>query len=167
MPAAPDSSDSARFDGAALYAALDAERQRRGWSWRQVASEVGVSAPTLRRTQQGGGMETDGILCMTRWLGRPPEAFSQTNHHLAGTEMLLASGVAGVVRLDTRALHRAVDELRRSQALSWQALATELRATSSQLTRLSKGGRIGIRLLLTVLAWLGRSAESFAHITDR
>lgn len=64
-----------RFDACALYAALDAQRQSRGMSWRQVALEIGVSASTLTRTKQGGRMEVDGMLAMVRWLGRPAESF--------------------------------------------------------------------------------------------
>ena len=64
-----------RFDACALYAALDAQRQARGMSWQQVASEIGVSASTLTRTKQGGRMEVDGMLAMVGWLGRPAESF--------------------------------------------------------------------------------------------
>ena len=136
-------------------------------SWRQVASELGVSPSTLTRTKQGGRMEADGALGMAWWLGSSLEAFSQTNRDFAGAEMQVDAAEAGMLRLDTRALYRAVDDLRCSRALPWQSLASELGVAVSQLTRLSKGGRVGVRLLLTVTAWLGRSAESFARVTDR
>ena len=66
-----------RFDPQALYAALDNQRQARAMSWRQVASEIGVSASTLTRTRQGGRMEVDGMLAMVRWLGRSAESFTR------------------------------------------------------------------------------------------
>ena len=69
-----------RFDAKALYAALDAERHKRGLSWRGVADEIGVSLSTLTRTKQGGRMEVDGMLAMVRWLGRTAESFT---HHTA------------------------------------------------------------------------------------
>jgi len=69
--------NAGRFDGEALYAALDSQRCSRGMSWRQVALEVGVSVSTLTRTKQGGRLEVDGMLAMVRWLGRTVESFTR------------------------------------------------------------------------------------------
>ncbi len=69
--------DAGRFDARALYIALDAQRRTRGMSWRQVASETGVSASTLTRTKLGGRLEVDGMLAMVRWLGRTVESFTR------------------------------------------------------------------------------------------
>ncbi|HKS96419.1 MAG TPA: helix-turn-helix transcriptional regulator [Terriglobia bacterium] len=64
-----------RFDSAALFAALDAQRRSRGMTWSEAAAEIGVSASTLTRTRRGGRMEVDGMLAMVRWLGRTVESF--------------------------------------------------------------------------------------------
>ena len=64
-----------RFDSKALYGALDARRQSRGLSWRQVATEMGVGVATISRTQRGGRLEVDGMLAMVAWLGVPVEEF--------------------------------------------------------------------------------------------
>jgi len=64
-----------RFDVAALHEALDAERERRGMTWQQVADEMGMSATTLRNTAKGGRMELDGVMFMLQWLGRTAEDF--------------------------------------------------------------------------------------------
>jgi len=64
-----------RFDAAALYEALDAERSSRQVTWKQVATETGVSVSTIKRTQQGGRMEVDGMLNLVWWLQRPVEDF--------------------------------------------------------------------------------------------
>ena len=66
-----------RFDAAAHYTALDAQRRSRRMSWQQVASEIGVSASTLTRTKRGGRMEVDGMLAMVGWLGRTAESFTR------------------------------------------------------------------------------------------
>ena len=66
-----------RFDPKALYAALDAERQSRGVSWKQVAADTGVSGSTISRTQRGGRMEVDGVLALVGWLGVPVESFTR------------------------------------------------------------------------------------------
>lgn len=68
---------SRRFDPPALYAALDAERTRRGLSWRQLAEQTGVAEGTLRRTRRPGRFEADGVLAMAQWLGRPVEDFTR------------------------------------------------------------------------------------------
>lgn len=64
-----------RFDAAALYVAMNRQRQNRAMSWQGVADEIGVSAATLRRTQKGGRLEVDGMLAMVGWLGEPVESF--------------------------------------------------------------------------------------------
>jgi hypothetical protein len=66
-----------RFDSAALWRALDAQREARGLTWSQVAAETGVSTATLTRTRQGGRMEVDGVLAMTAWLDRTVESFTR------------------------------------------------------------------------------------------
>jgi len=64
-----------RFDTKALYAALDARRQERGLTWKDVAAEIGVAETTIRRTREGGRMEVDGMLAMVNWLGVPVGRF--------------------------------------------------------------------------------------------
>ena len=64
-----------RFDGSALFAALDRQRTARRLTWEEVGREIGVSAATIKRTQRGGRMEVDGILALVAWLGVPVETF--------------------------------------------------------------------------------------------
>jgi len=64
-----------RFNSAALYDALEAERQRRGLSWSAVSREIGVAASTMQRLKNGGRMEVDGMLAMVGWLGQSVEDF--------------------------------------------------------------------------------------------
>lgn len=64
-----------RFDAAALYDALDTQRERREMTWRQLAEETLVSESTIRRIRLGGRMEVDGMLNLVAWLHRPVEDF--------------------------------------------------------------------------------------------
>ncbi|MFT3832970.1 MAG: helix-turn-helix transcriptional regulator [Micropruina sp.] len=66
-----------RFDPPAIFAALDAERVRRGLSWAELAAQTGVAESTLRRTRRPGRFEADGVLAMAQWLGRPVEDFTR------------------------------------------------------------------------------------------
>ena len=64
-----------RFDSAALYVALNERRVARGLTWTEVAQATGVSVATIRRTEDGGRMEVDGMLALVGWLGVPVETF--------------------------------------------------------------------------------------------
>jgi transcriptional regulator with XRE-family HTH domain len=58
-----------------LVAALDAERSVRGFSWRQLAKDAGVSPSTLTRMQQGKSPDVNTFSALTRWLDIPAERF--------------------------------------------------------------------------------------------
>ena len=56
-----------QFDSEAFYAALDATRQARKLTWKQVAKESGVSASTLTRMAQGRRPDVDGLAALCSW----------------------------------------------------------------------------------------------------
>ena len=60
---------------AGLYAALDAVREHRKLSWRQMAREVGVSPSTFSRLANKQKPDVDAFLAMVRWLSVPAERF--------------------------------------------------------------------------------------------
>jgi len=152
-----------RFDGAALHHALDMQRRGRGLSWQAVADEIGVSASTIARSTDRRPMETDGVVAMVRWLGYPLEAFSETNYHLMPLEMK----PPGPGRLDTRALHDAINVRRQKLGMTWQALAEELGVAAGQLTYLAKGGRIAVGMLMAILLWLEMPSGEFVRDFSR
>ena len=65
----------ARFDCDAFYAALDGERQARKCTWKQVATESGVSASTLTRISQGKRPDVDGLAALSAWSGLDVDSF--------------------------------------------------------------------------------------------
>lgn len=153
-----------RFDRPALYAALDAQRRARGISWQQIARETGVAASTIVATQREGPMETDGMLAMVRWLGCIPEKF------IRGSESLSAAETASTTvrflagsRFNTKKLYRALDAQRRSRKMTWLQVAQELGGdiAPAMLTRLAKGGRIGVHVMVPAVTWLGMTVETF------
>jgi len=55
------------FNAGGFYAALDATRQSRGVSWRQVAQEIGISQSTLTRLAQGKRPDVDSLAKLANW----------------------------------------------------------------------------------------------------
>ncbi len=70
-------------------------------------------------------------------------------------------------RVNAHAVYAALDQQRRARGWTWQLLAQEIGGFSpAMLTRLARGGRMGVDQLGAVAAWLGRTLESFTHATD-
>ena len=64
-----------RFDADAFYAALDAERRSRRYTWKQVAEEAQVSASTLTRMAQGRRPDVDSLAALVTWAGLSADNF--------------------------------------------------------------------------------------------
>src|SRR5438309_6870165 len=63
------------FDAAGFYDALDATRQARGMSWKEVAAASGVSASTLTRMAQGKRPDVDSLAALAAWSGLETDRF--------------------------------------------------------------------------------------------
>jgi transcriptional regulator with XRE-family HTH domain len=149
-----------RFDGPALYAALDEQRQLCGLSWHELAGQLGVADSTLRNTRNGGPMETDGILAMLGWLKRKPEDFV----HGAKQSLARAAVSRKFGRLNSAALYAALDAERRARGLTWRRLAEEIGGVSaSMLTHLCRGGRAEISLVVAAAEYFDREVLSFTR----
>ena len=70
---------TSRFDVAALHAALDAQRRSRRLSWKDVATESGVSASTLTRLSQGRQPDVNSLAALTGWLGMSADHFMRND----------------------------------------------------------------------------------------
>ncbi|MCB9876985.1 MAG: helix-turn-helix transcriptional regulator [Planctomycetes bacterium] len=66
------------LDVRALRDALDQQRRTRKLSWRQVASEAGVSPSTLSRMADDKRPDVDSFAALVKWLGVPADAFLVT-----------------------------------------------------------------------------------------
>jgi len=166
------------FDGAALIAALDAERVRRGLDWNRLAVELyGQSAElnarlgdhalcpgALVRTAKRGTMSCQYALTLLRWLGRPPEEFLTR----AGgpSEPLPEAGADHRLRWELPRIYAALDARRREHGLTWAALAGELGCTPSRLTNLRTARLADMELTLRVTQWLGEPAARFIGPAD-
>ena len=66
-----------KFNAEAFYIALDAERQSKGITWKQVAKESSVSASTLTRMAQGKRPDVDSMAALAAWSGLSTDSFIQ------------------------------------------------------------------------------------------
>lgn len=66
---------SNQIDVNSLIAALDAHRQAKQLSWRQLAAEANVSPSSLTRMQQGKSPDLNTFSALTGWLKIPAERF--------------------------------------------------------------------------------------------
>jgi hypothetical protein len=68
-----------RFNTAGLYVAVNEQRERRGMTWAQVASEVWPSGPwgeaQLRHMAKGGRSDVYKAVAICGWLGRTIQSF--------------------------------------------------------------------------------------------
>lgn len=87
-----------RLDSDALYAALDAQRQGRDLSWRQLAKEVGVSPSTMTRLAQGQRPDIDAFAALVQWLGQPADSFLVSDSTVPVEDPDLVAQIAPMLR---------------------------------------------------------------------
>jgi hypothetical protein len=81
----PGTGQALRWDTKALHAALNAQRQARGMTWKEVGQEIGgCTAGMLTNLAKGGRVGFPGVMRYVRWLDRPAAAFT-----ICGTDAFL------------------------------------------------------------------------------
>jgi transcriptional regulator with XRE-family HTH domain len=63
------------FDFEGFYRALNATRESRNLSWKQVAGEASVGASTLARMAHNRRPDADGLASLSAWSGLNPADF--------------------------------------------------------------------------------------------
>lgn len=64
-----------RFDFQMFYQAVNAKREARAASWRQVAREIGIGKSTLARMSQNKRPDADGLAALSFWAQINPADF--------------------------------------------------------------------------------------------
>jgi transcriptional regulator with XRE-family HTH domain len=64
-----------RFDFEKFYQAVNAKREQRAASWRQVAREIGIGKSTLARMSQNKRPDADGLAALSYWAELNPADF--------------------------------------------------------------------------------------------
>ncbi len=158
-----------RFEPKTLHKALDAHRTARHMTWEQVASDLHIELEAIEALEEKGGLETDDILQMTRWLGLNIESFiGEGKDPMPGPHPEDWRSTGRVLRFDTKALFEAVDKKRRAKDLSWQEAAVQIgtvKVDAGMLLRLVKTGRIDVYAMLGIVAWLREKTTKFTRLT--
>jgi transcriptional regulator with XRE-family HTH domain len=81
-----------------LYAALDAVREHKNLSWRQLAREVGVSPSTFSRLANKQKPDVDAFVAMVRWLNVPAERFMTDGEEASSEQPDLMAELAPLLR---------------------------------------------------------------------
>lgn len=63
------------FDVEGFFRSLDAVRQSKGLTWKQVSDQCGVGAWTLTRLSQGGRPDVDTLSALATWSALDPTDF--------------------------------------------------------------------------------------------
>jgi hypothetical protein len=160
-----------KFDAQALTDAVDAQRRERGLTWAELSRQLHISTSTIKSmASRKWGIELDGVLGLTRWLGRTVESFAGGD---GGPPPNPADFRASppFSRFDTRALYAALDAQRQSRGLTWEQVAREIWPagpwSADQLKNLAKGRRGEVRSALAIVEWLGANIASFTKLTMR
>ena len=64
-----------KFDFEKFYQAVNAKREARAASWRQVAREIGIGKSTLARMSQNKRPDADGLAALSFWAQLNPADF--------------------------------------------------------------------------------------------
>jgi len=170
----------ATFDGAALIAALDAQRADRQLKWPDLATELWQQSSALNaqlsdqcmcpgalvRTAKRTTMSCQYALILLRWVNRAPEDFLTGAVVDVGNRRLPEAGPDRRLRWDLGQLHAALNERRGDRKLTWAQLAGELECTPSRLTNLRTARLADMGLTMRVTQWLGAPAARFIHAAD-
>jgi transcriptional regulator with XRE-family HTH domain len=102
------------IDVAGLHAALDAARTGLGWSWRQLARELGLSPSTMSRLGNGLKPDVDAFASMVSWLRVDPQQFilsDERNRSSVPVEPDLVAQLAPLLRARSDLDERDVNHL--------------------------------------------------------
>ena len=112
-----------RFDNEAFFDALDAERQARQLTWKQVAAESGVSASTLTRMAQGRRPDVDGLAALTAWSGLAADHYVRSDTERPEPEPLAM--ISTYLRADKNLTSEAATALDEVIKVTYERLRTK------------------------------------------
>ena len=85
-----------KFDFQRFYQAVNAKREERAASWRQVAREIGIGKSTLARMSQNKRPDADGLAALSFWAELNPADFVVPEQPLSSPALDSAGAGASV-----------------------------------------------------------------------
>jgi transcriptional regulator with XRE-family HTH domain len=85
-----------RFNFEKFYQAVNAKREQRAASWRQVAREIGIGKSTLARMAQNKRPDADGLAALSYWAELNPADFITLEQPSVSAMMECAAGTSAV-----------------------------------------------------------------------
>jgi hypothetical protein len=167
-----------RFDAAALYDALDAQRTQLALSWNQVAHQLWnlssdlndrrrdhpISPSTLTAMSKTPRASCQHALFMLRWLDRTPESFLEGVSQVDPSFALPTAGPDRRLRWSLKLLYETMNAKRLVDGLTWSELAATLECSSNQLTGLRTAKfATNMDLAMRIVQWIGRPAADFIY----
>jgi hypothetical protein len=166
-----------RFDCAALFDALDAQRRDQGLDWNQLAGELWQQSWKLNaqrsdnplcpgavpRFGDRGSISCQYALFMLRWINRPPEDFLTGVVADVGDTSLPKAGPDRRLRWRLDQVHTALNQWRQEAGFTWAALAEEIDCTPNRLTNLRTARIADLDLVMRLTQWLRQPAAAFIH----
>jgi transcriptional regulator with XRE-family HTH domain len=86
------------FDGDGFYRALEATVVARSKTWKEVATETGISASTLARMAKGRRPDAASLAALSAWAGLNPSDFVEAPFKRRGTEAI--AQISSLLRAD-------------------------------------------------------------------
>jgi transcriptional regulator with XRE-family HTH domain len=86
-----------KFQFEKFYQAVNAKREARAASWRQVAREIGIGKSTLARMAQNKRPDADGLAALSYWAELNPADFVSVEQTSVSASMDYAAKAAGTM----------------------------------------------------------------------
>jgi transcriptional regulator with XRE-family HTH domain len=85
-----------KFQFEKFYQAVNAKREERAASWRQVAREIGIGKSTLARMSQNKRPDADGLAALSFWAELNPADFVVLEQPMVGAVLDSSSASAAM-----------------------------------------------------------------------
>jgi transcriptional regulator with XRE-family HTH domain len=105
-----------------LYGALNAERENRVLSWRDLARQAGTSPSTFTRLAQGRGTDAETFARLVAWLGVSADAFLRKAPVSRGQPPRTVAAISSFLRADRSLLPEETAALEKIMASAYKAL---------------------------------------------
>jgi transcriptional regulator with XRE-family HTH domain len=123
----------AKFDLERFLATLDAQRQAKGFTWKQVAAESGVSASSISRMSQGKRPDVETLASLSLWAGiNANEYFKAPTPTPMWSQQTVEplSLISSIIRSDQRLSAEAADALDNIVQVTYRQLSTDQKGSA-------------------------------------